>query len=123
MRVDALSTQPTPDPAQLLRRRAELRASAERFVAQTFFTPMFKAMRASPFKSELMSGGRGGEAFTAMLDGVLAERMGRGTGGKLVDAIVNQLDPEGARLLRRTTLTPGPPATMVTGVNLDVKAR
>lgn len=120
MTVQPLLTQPTPGEAQILRRRADLRASAERFVAQTFFTPMFKMMRASPFKSELLSGGRGGEAFTAMLDGVLAERMGRGAGGALVEAIVNRLDPQGARLLRRTSIAPGPPATWVNGSNLDV---
>ena len=48
-----------PTAAQLMRHNA-MRTQAEKFVAQTFFGPMFKAMRASPFKSEILSGGRGG---------------------------------------------------------------
>jgi len=92
----------TPTDAQLLRNGA-LRKQAEKFVAQAFFTPMFKAMRSSPFKSEILSGGRGGEVFQSMFDGVLAERMGRGSGKSLVDAMVDRLDPETSRLLKRLT--------------------
>lgn len=65
---------------------------ARQLVAQTFYGPMLKQMRSSPFKSELFSGGRGGEAFGAMYDQELMQHMSRGTGQKLVDAIVHKLE-------------------------------
>lgn len=117
----AVSTQSPLSGEQLLRYRAA-RQAAERFVAQTFFTPIFKQMRNSPYKSEVFSGGRGGEVFTSMLDGVLAERMGRGVGRGLVDALVSRLDPASARLVRRTRVAPGPPATLVTAPKLDQRS-
>jgi len=66
----------------------QLTRAAQKWVAQTFYGAMLKQMRNSPFKSELFSGGRGGEAFGAMLDQTLAERMARGTNNKLVRSIV-----------------------------------
>lgn len=92
-------TQVAPTKEQLLRHDA-LRKQAEKFVSQTFFQPMFKMMRSSPFKSEMFNGGQGGEAFQSMLDGVLAERMGRGAGHQLVDAIVEKLDPGVAHMIK-----------------------
>lgn len=100
MSAAAVSTQSSLRGEQLLRYRAA-RQTAERFVAQTFFTPIFKQMRNSPFRSEMFSGGRGGEVFTSMLDGMLAERMGRGVGRDLVDALVRKIDPKGAQAMLR----------------------
>ncbi|MCS7033961.1 MAG: rod-binding protein [Phycisphaerae bacterium] len=120
MTIEPSSGHNQPTPAQLLRHRT-LRKQAEKFVAQTFFTPIFKAMRSSPFKSRLLSGGRGGEAFQAMLDGLLAERMGRGAAKPLVDAIVNRLDPHTARLLRKTRVSAGPVPTLVSAPLLSAK--
>ena len=65
---------------------------AQIWVSQTFFGTLLKQMRESPFKSELFNGGRGGEAFGALYDEKLSERMSRGAGSKLVRSIVNKLE-------------------------------
>ena len=66
---------------------------AEVWVAQTFYGTLLKQMHDSPFKSELFSGGRGGEAFGPMYDQHLIERMSH-TGGarKLVRSMVRKLE-------------------------------
>ncbi|MCC7349997.1 MAG: rod-binding protein [Phycisphaerales bacterium] len=69
----------------------QLTRAAQKWVAQTFYGAMLKQMRNSPFKSELFSGGRGGEAFGSMLDQTLAERMAHGTNNKLVRSIVREI--------------------------------
>ncbi len=84
-----------PGTAVSSRRHEELRGVARRFVAQAFFGEILKQMRESPFKSELFSGGRGGEAFRSMLDFQLADRMARSSGRRLADSIVRHI--EGAR--------------------------
>jgi Rod binding domain-containing protein len=66
------------------------------WVAQTFFGTLLKQMRNSPFKSELFSGGRGGEAYGGMYDQHLAEHMARGAGSKLVNSIVRRLEAQQA---------------------------
>jgi Rod binding domain-containing protein len=73
-------------------RREELTRQVERWVSQTFFGTLLKQMRDSPFKSELFAGGRGGQAFSSMLDQQLADRMAGGAGGKLVRSIVRQIE-------------------------------
>lgn len=70
----------------------QLTEQARKLVAQTFFGAMLQQMRQSPFKSDLFSGGRGGEAFGTVLDQHLAERMSRAAGEKLVRSIVRKLD-------------------------------
>src|SRR6476620_9698564 len=65
-----------------------LTRQAQNWVAQTFFGTLLKQMENSPFKSELFSGGRGGEAFSSLYHQRLAEHMARGAGTKLVNAIV-----------------------------------
>src|SRR5438874_13791751 len=65
---------------------------AQIWVGQTFFGTLLKQMRESPFKSELFDGGRGGQAFGALYDQHLAERMSRGVGKHLVNAIVNRIE-------------------------------
>jgi hypothetical protein len=64
----------------------------EKWVAQTFYGTMLKQMRQGPFKSELFDGGKGGQAFAQLQDQQLADRMAHGAGGKLVKAIVKQID-------------------------------
>jgi Rod binding domain-containing protein len=71
---------------------AELVKQAQKWVSQTFFGSMLKEMRNSPFKSEMFSGGRGGEAFSEMFDQQLADHMGKGSGKKLVDALVHKME-------------------------------
>ena len=63
------------------------------WVGQTFYGTLLKQMRDSPFRSELLDGGRGGQTFGAMFDQRLAERMAAGrAGGKLVSAIVKKIE-------------------------------
>ena len=79
----------------------DARKQAQTFVSQAFFGTMLKQMRNSPFKSELFSGGRGGEAFGSLYDQQLAERMANGVGSKLVDSIVRKI--EAAKAYRKTS--------------------
>jgi len=66
------------------------------WVAQTFFGTLLKQMRNSPFKSELLEGGKGGETFAALQDQHLAEHMTRGAGAKLVNGIVRRIEAKAA---------------------------
>ena len=66
------------------------------WVAQTFFGTLLKQMRNSPFKSDLFSGGKGGEAFGGLQDQHLAEHMARGAGSKLVNGIVRRIEANAA---------------------------
>jgi len=75
-----------------LARHEQLEKVAGNLVAQTFFGTLLKQMRDSPFKDEIFSGGRGGQAFGAMYDQHLAERMARGAGQQLVRAIVRKFE-------------------------------
>jgi len=79
----------------------DARKQAQTFVSQAFFGTLLKQMRNSPFKSELFSGGRGGEAFGSLYDQQLSERMANGVGSKLVDSIVRKL--EAAKAYRKTS--------------------
>jgi len=74
---------------------------AQVFVSQAFFGTLLKQVRESPFKSELFSGGRGGQAFGSLYDQQLAERMAAGAGSKLVDSIVRRI--EAAKAYARTS--------------------
>jgi Rod binding domain-containing protein len=65
---------------------------AQTWVAQTFFGTLLKQMENSPFKSDLFSGGRGGEAFSSLYHQRLAEHMSRGAGSKLVNAMVRKIE-------------------------------
>ena len=73
-------------------RHEQLGEQTAKWVSQTFFGQMLKQMRDSPFKSKLFDGGHGGEAFQQMADQRLADAMARGTGHKLVDAIVDHIE-------------------------------
>ena len=79
-------------PAEQPSKTEQLQNAAQKWVGQTFFGTMLKQMRNSPFKSEIFSGGRGGEAFTSMFDQQLAERMARGAGRSLSNSIVRQIE-------------------------------
>lgn len=83
---------------------------AQKWVAQTFFGTMLKQMRQSPFKSELFSGGRGGQAFNEMLDQRLVEHMSRGAGKQLVQVIARKLEAGAA--YRKQQGTPGSAAAI-----------
>jgi Rod binding domain-containing protein len=74
----------------------QLVKQTQKWVAQTFYGTLLKQVRQSPFHSKLFEGGRGGEAFGALYDQQLAEHMARGTGQKLVNAIVNRIEAKRA---------------------------
>jgi Rod binding domain-containing protein len=78
--------------AALTPHQRQLGHEAQKWVAQTFFGTLMKQMHDSPFKSNLLDGGRGGQAFQPLMDQHLAERMSRGAGQKLVRSIVKQLE-------------------------------
>jgi Rod binding domain-containing protein len=70
----------------------ELVKQAQKWVAQTFYGEMLKEMRNSPFKDKIFSGGKGAESFQEMFDQKLADKMSRGAGKKLVDAMVSKIE-------------------------------
>ena len=87
------------DPTQRLVRDAggdahdRLTKQARVWVSQTFFGTLLKQMEESPFKSELFSGGRGGQAFSSLYHQQLVERMSRtGAGERLVQSIVKKIE-------------------------------
>jgi Rod binding domain-containing protein len=79
---------------------------AKTLVAQTFFGTLMKQMRDSPFKSSLFDGGRGGEAFGAMYDQQLAEKMSSGAGKQLVNSIVNRLEARANAVKHQVSIKP-----------------
>lgn len=77
----------------------ELRANFEILVNKFFLGTMLKQMRNSPFKSEMFSGGKGGEAFGGLMDQHLTEHAGGKVAKSLVDTMVkhamgNKGDPD-----------------------------
>jgi len=67
-----------------------------KWVGLSFFQPILKQMRQSPFRSKLLDGGRGGQAFSALYDQQLAQHMTGGTGNKLVNSIVRRIEAKAA---------------------------
>jgi Rod binding domain-containing protein len=88
-----------------------LTKQAQKLVANTFYGTLMKQARNDPFKSEMMDGGRGGEAFGEMLDQHLADHMSRSTGSKLVRSVVNKLQKNKAgKAYGKHTKRPSPVA-------------
>jgi Rod binding domain-containing protein len=69
----------------------QVRKLVQDLISQTFFGPMLRQMRNSPWKSDLWSGGRGGDAFQGMMDQKMVEQMGSAISGPLVDSMTRQL--------------------------------
>jgi Rod binding domain-containing protein len=63
-----------------------------KWVAMSFFEPMLKEMRDSPFHSDLMDGGSAGKAFASMYDERLSERMASDASDTLVNSIVRKIE-------------------------------
>lgn len=88
---------------------------AEKWFAQTFFGTLLRQMEESPFKSELFSGGRGGQAFSSLYHQQLTERMARGAGDKLVKSIARRIEATSAYQKQQAptgpTAVPPAPAT------------
>lgn len=74
----------------------QLTDHARKWVSQTFFGTLLKQMGDSTFKSDLFSGGRGGEAFSSLYHQQLADRMARGAGDALVQSIVRRIEAQAA---------------------------
>lgn len=74
----------------------QLVEQTQKWVAQSFYGELLKQVRNSPFKSEMFSGGRGGEAFGSLQDQQMSEHMTRGAGKKLVNAIVRKIEAAAA---------------------------
>jgi Rod binding domain-containing protein len=90
-------------------RHAQLEGFAQKWVAQTFFGAMLRQMRNSPFKSELFSGGHGGDAFQQLYDQHMAERMARGAGRSLAASIVRHIERQrGVKKGRDPEASPSP---------------
>ena len=81
-----------PAPTQ----HERIQKQTEKWVAQTFFGTLLKQMDDSPFKSEMFSGGRGGQAFSSLYHQQLADRIARGAGHKLVNTIVRRIEAKQA---------------------------
>ena len=73
----------------------QLFQTAQKWIGQTFFGTLLKQMHESPFKSDLWSGGRGGQAFSPLMDQHLAERMARASGRSLAQSIVKHIQRKG----------------------------
>lgn len=101
----SISTTPWVDPSRTTRANSnnhygrgpktaheKLVDQAKKWVAMSFYGPMFKQMRDDPFHSDVLDGGRGGQAFYAMYDQALSERMAGRESDGLVQAIVSRID-------------------------------
>ena len=86
----------TPASAAKPTRHEQLVEQTRNWVAQTFFGTLLKQMDESPFRSELFSGGRGGQAFSSLYNQQLAERMARSAGDKLVNSIGRRIEAKAA---------------------------
>ncbi|MGD0390372.1 MAG: rod-binding protein [Tepidisphaeraceae bacterium] len=75
-----------------LSRHDQLIQQTRKWVALSFFEPILKQMRDSPFHSDLLDGGSGGKAFAAMYDERLAERMASDASDSLVKSIVRRIE-------------------------------
>lgn len=79
----------------------KLEVQVKNWLGQTFFGTLMKQMRESPFKSELFSGGRGGDAFGSLYDGQMAQRMAQGLGTRIARPIVKKLEKQAAAAYER----------------------
>jgi Rod binding domain-containing protein len=84
---------PTAAARQPLTQHDRLVEQAQKWVSSTFYGTLLKQMRQSPFRSDMLEGGRGGQMFGSMYDQQLAQRLGRsGPGSRLVHSIVNHIE-------------------------------
>lgn len=79
----------------------QLQKQATNLIGQTFFGTLLKQMRDSPFKSDLFSGGRGGQAFSEMYDQHIAMHMAQRSGAKLTRPIVKKFKAQATEAYER----------------------
>jgi Rod binding domain-containing protein len=70
-----------------LSKHEKLVQQTRKWVATSFFEPMLKQMRESPFHSNLFEGGEAGKAFESMYDERLSEKMASDATDTLVQSI------------------------------------
>jgi len=70
-------------PAKPSGEQEDLKATFQKFVGQTFYGEMLKAMRSTQGKPAYMHGGRGEEVFQSQLDQVLSEKLAEQTSERL----------------------------------------
>jgi Rod binding domain-containing protein len=89
-----LNTQFAREPVRVVpqTQHDKLVKQTQQWVGLTFFAPLLKQMRESPWRVDWLDGGRGGQAFSEMYDEQLSMRMARGAGTKLVNSIVNKIE-------------------------------
>lgn len=76
--------------------RDKVRDAAQKLVSSSFVLPLLAQMRNSAFKSDLMRGGKGEDAFGAQLDTIIADRVVESGNFNLVDQIEKQLMKRGS---------------------------
>lgn len=77
-----------------------VRQKVQEFVSQTFIGTLLKQVRDSPFKSDLFSGGSGGQAYQSLYDQQVVNQVAPGLGGRLVDVLERQFTRSPAHRLQ-----------------------
>ncbi len=69
----------------------EAQKAAQQIVGYALYMPMLKQMRNDPFKSDLMHGGFGEDAFANQFDQLIADRLAERSNHGLADAMVRRM--------------------------------
>lgn len=110
-----------PKTADQQAREKQVSDYAQQLVAQVFYGTMLKQMRSSPFKSDLFSGGRGGQAYSSLYDQAISERMSRSGGNKLTRVIAKSILKKDAQARYAATQAAPAPAAMVPEAAAEVR--
>jgi hypothetical protein len=87
--------------------QTKLEKSSSTLVNQFFMGSMLKQMRNSPFKNDMFSGGKGGEAYSGLFDQRLAEHSGNRIAKSLVNSMVKQYSKTAAGVAPAADVTGG----------------
>ena len=82
-------TTATPEPLSE-EKKAKLEKTSATLVNQFFMGSMLKQMRESPFKNDMFTGGKGGDAYAGLFDQRIAEHSGNRIAKSLVKSMVKQ---------------------------------
>jgi hypothetical protein len=80
-----------------LTQEQQVAEQSRKWVAQTFYGTLLKQLRNSPFKSDVLSGGRGAQAFGPMVDQNMVDRLSRSTGKKLIESLTKSMMKKAAK--------------------------
>lgn len=101
-------------PLTAAKKSEQLTHQAQKLVAQTFYGTLMKQMHDSPFKSQIMDGGRGGQAFQPLMDQHLIDRMSKSSSkktGKLIHSVVHRLERNNVSRNRPTGVSAASPSS------------